>query len=938
MDEAAEPNLVQPPRITVSMTSSSPPRQIVSGHSPAFPDPANVNHAVNLVVVLGMHRCGTSAIARGLIELGVDLGENLMEAVNAYNDKGFWENLDVVGLNERLLGVLGSSWDSLAPITEWRSKDPEVRGLRSIAVNIVSQASRQSRPFGFKDPRTTRLLPFWGDVFRDAGLSPGYVIALRNPLSVAASLRNRDYFSPEKSSLLWLQHLLAAISDTTGHSRVIVDYDRLLENPPREIARIADALGWRKPSAEKIAQSIYVRRFLTSSMRHAHHSPQSLSEERAFGGIVQRTYDILLQVADGSLSVDDLPGTLDWQRIESSWADLSRFLPYVSDQDQRLRHALVSARGTREAKAQQEEAYKAFEVNLRQREKALQASQTETQEREIRLAIVENELEVARTRIASLTDSRSWRVTAPLRTISDSLTRTKSRLGGTIREIYASLPLPIETKLQLKSFVFSMLSPLLRDTKAYQAWVAFEKLAQKTNPVTEVRSNEPTVEPFTKQIPGTQGLLPELLGPVLRAPVGNGETLGAQLARLPETPKPCRDKRRLLMVDLWIPTPDRSSGSARLYELLKFMHQIGCSVDLLLHYQKAAHSAINLSASDLERYEEALRQIGVRLIYGAEQGLAELVTAGYRYGIVWLNFPEVAYEYLPWIRAHAVNAHVIFDSIDLHHLRFAREAEILGDPKLLELAAHYRRIEHVCASCADVTVAITERERALLMELAPESHVEVVPNVHEITTHVPAYSERKHLFFIGGFSHRPNVDAVLYFATEVFPSIRREIPDIEFLIVGSNMPDSIRALDGSGIRAIGYVEDPSPYFHTSRLFVVPLRYGAGMKGKLGQALSYGLPSVTTTIGAEGMHLEHGQHALIADTPDAFASAVLSLYRNPILWAQLSTNGLNHLDRLFSPRSVKHKLKSLLSGSSSRLRLFPEGLIQGEGHNDLGQSR
>ncbi|MGY6215125.1 glycosyltransferase [Methylolobus aquaticus] len=922
------------------MSSIAPPhrRSNYREHSDVI---APMSSGVNLAVVLGMHRCGTSALARGLIELGVDLGDNLMEAVNAYNVKGFWENLDVVGLNERLLGALDSRWDAIAPITDWRVNDPAIADLHALAVETLSRTAGPSRPFGFKDPRTTRLLPFWRDVFRAAGMQPGYVIALRNPLSVAASLHTRDQFAAEKSCLLWLQHLLAAVSDTVGHPRVIVDYDRLLDNPPREMGRIADAFGWKKPSAEKLARSVYVRRFLTPSMRHTHYPPRSLSGQPAFGGIVELVYETLLRVADSSLSIDSLPETPEWRRIESTWQDLSRFLPYLGDRERRLEHSLGNFRNLNEAKAQLEEGYRTFETNLRQREKAADAALTEAQEREQRVADLSRELTETQRRIESLTKSRSWRATAPIRGISETLKITKGRLGRLIRDFYIAIPLKVEHKLQAKSFVFSTLRPVFSRTASYQAWVAFERMRHSrevgVTESTALTTDEHT-SPASARSPTS---LPELLAPILSARVANGDTLGSHLARLPRMPEACPGKRRVLMIDLWLPTPDRSSGSARQYALLKFMHQSGYSVDLLLHHRKDEHHlhpAIQLSAAELGRYEGALRSIGVQVTYGAAQGLRELVTTGHLYANVWLCFPEIAFEYLPWIRAYATNAQVIFDSIDLHYLRLAREAEVSGNPEKLELASYYRKIETVCAGCADVTVAITERERDLLRELAPGSRVTVVPNVHELATHIPAFSERKDLFFIGGFSHRPNVDAVHYFATDIFPLIREDIPHIECVIVGSNMPDSIRSLQGSGIRALGYVEDASSYFEASRVFIVPLRYGAGMKGKLGQALSYGLPSVTTSIGAEGMLLEHGQHTLIADSPGDFARAVLSLYNDPLLWAQISANGLKHLDQMFSTRSIKQNISSLLSGTSSNAELLSAASDDGDIATDFGQSR
>jgi glycosyltransferase involved in cell wall biosynthesis len=167
--------------------------------------------------------------------------------------------------------------------------------------------------------------------------------------------------------------------------------------------------------------------------------------------------------------------------------------------------------------------------------------------------------------------------------------------------------------------------------------------------------------------------------------------------------------------------------------------------------------------------------------------------------------------------------------------------------------------------------------------------------------------------FIGSFWHAPNEDAMCYFVEDVLPIIRRALPDVPVFIIGSHMPQRIRSLSSGSTRAIGYVQDPAEYFARCRVFVSPLRYGAGMKGKIGHSLSHGLPVVTSSIGAEGMMLVDGEHALIADGAQAFANAVVRLYTDRALWDRIREQGRNHIARHFSRDTAKVRLE----------RLFPQ---------------
>ena len=144
---------------------------------------------------------------------------------------------------------------------------------------------------------------------------------------------------------------------------------------------------------------------------------------------------------------------------------------------------------------------------------------------------------------------------------------------------------------------------------------------------------------------------------------------------------------------------------------------------------------------------------------------------------------------------------------------------------------------------------------------------------------------------------------VRFFVREVLPRVREELPGVELLLVGDAAPQEFSKLSAEGVRLLGYVPDVDPLFARARVFVAPIRFGAGIKGKIGEALAYAIPLVTTTVGAEGMSLRDGEEALIADTAPAFAAAVVRLYRDEELWRRLASNAHAHVERHFSPRVV-----------------------------------
>jgi glycosyltransferase involved in cell wall biosynthesis len=261
-------------------------------------------------------------------------------------------------------------------------------------------------------------------------------------------------------------------------------------------------------------------------------------------------------------------------------------------------------------------------------------------------------------------------------------------------------------------------------------------------------------------------------------------------------------------------------------------------------------------------------------------------------------------------RLRRAGLRLVFDMVDAHFLRFAREHEVTKDPQVAAQAAHYRKLETKLARMSDLIWCNSTEDKRAVAELAPGRRIEVIPTIHEQHARGLTFDERRGLLFIGNLAHRPNSDGVLYFLREVYPLIRRALPEIELDIIGDN-PAEIAAYADKDVRVHGYVPDVTAFWQTRRVFVAPLRYGAGVKGKIGEALAHGLPVVTTTVGAEGMGLGHNESALITDTPQDFVAGVVELYSQRDLWQRIADNGYAHIAAHFTPTVVAHVIDDSL---------------------------
>ena len=366
---------------------------------------------------------------------------------------------------------------------------------------------------------------------------------------------------------------------------------------------------------------------------------------------------------------------------------------------------------------------------------------------------------------------------------------------------------------------------------------------------------------------------------------------GEHLPPAAENAEPAANRKwttQVAVFDDLIPMPDRDAGSARMMFILRALSEW-------------SHPVFITTGKRLwPEYEKFLWREGIETASALD---FKRLLSSRNFRVVILSRPMVAGALLGPVRRAAPKLKIIYDMLDVHHLRAEREAALTGEARAAREAKMLRRLETRLARGADLLWCGSPPDQEIMARLAPGVPSVVVPTVHALHGRGRRFTQREHLLFVGNFSHRPNEDAVHFMAREVLPLIRKSLSGIELLVVGVNAPLEFAEYASSGVRLLGYVPDLDPIMSGCRIFVAPIRFGSGVNGKIGEALSYGLPVVTTTVGAEGWGFTDGEQVLIADTPSDFAGAVLHLYGNAGLWQRLADGGYGHIAENYTPEVV-----------------------------------
>ncbi len=313
-------------------------------------------------------------------------------------------------------------------------------------------------------------------------------------------------------------------------------------------------------------------------------------------------------------------------------------------------------------------------------------------------------------------------------------------------------------------------------------------------------------------------------------------------------------------------------------------------------------------------YTRDLQKAGIEVLYKPWlESLSEFFRSrGHEFNYVFISRHYVAANYMLMLKRYCPNARFIFDTVDLHYLRERRLAELENSVSLKIAAKQTRRSELNVIKAADATLVVSAAEKTILADDAPDASVHVLSNIHHVPGRNGEFPDRKDICFIGGYQHPPNIDAAKWFVSDIWPLVHEQLPEMQFHLIGSKAPEHIRKLEGDGVVFHGFVESLEPFLNGCRLAVAPLRYGAGVKGKVNMSMAHGQPMVVTPAAAEGLLGEHEREYLLADDAESFAGEIIRLYQDEALWNSLSDASVRNVEEHFSVAAARKNLIDLFA--------------------------
>jgi GT2 family glycosyltransferase len=372
--------------------------------------------------------------------------------------------------------------------------------------------------------------------------------------------------------------------------------------------------------------------------------------------------------------------------------------------------------------------------------------------------------------------------------------------------------------------------------------------------------------------------------------------------------EPPRGRKNILIIDHHLPMPDRDSGSLRMFQILKLLHELGHSVTFLPD-----------NLADIPPYTAELQKRGIKVVHHpyVKKVRDYLMAHGSEFDVVVLSRCQFARKHITDVRLYAPQSRIIFDTVDLHFLREESEACLTGDLEVRQKAQETKQWEYDLIDQSDETWVVSNTEQRLLQKEWPDKSFQLVSNIVDVPGSNTPFALRRDWLFIGSFQHPPNIDAVLFFLKEIYPLVSEHLGDAKFYIIGDKAPPEIVALASEKVVVAGLQRDVRPFFESVRLSVGPLRFGAGVKGKINQSMAFGVPVVATSIAVEGTQLRNGEEILVADKPEDFANALIKLYESEELWNRLSENGIRKTQALYSIEAARQKLEFLFGDEHLR---------------------
>lgn len=364
-------------------------------------------------------------------------------------------------------------------------------------------------------------------------------------------------------------------------------------------------------------------------------------------------------------------------------------------------------------------------------------------------------------------------------------------------------------------------------------------------------------------------------------------------------------KKTIVVVDHYVPHFDRDAGSRHTFQYLELFKSLNLNIKF-----------IGDNFYKHEPYTTVLQQMGVEVLYGVhyrDNWQRWMLDNKDKIDYVYLNRPHISIKYIDFIKQN-LNAKVLYFGHDLHFFREQKQYEVEKKPELLVSAQQWKETETYLFNQADVILTPSEEEKTIIIKLVPNKKVQSIQLFFYKSLNDPItdFTNRKSLLFVGGFNHKPNVDGILWFVKEIWPKVKSKLPDVALTIVGSNAPEEILALADGSVLIKGYVSDSElqQLYSEARLIMIPLRYGAGVKGKVLEAMYYGVPFVTTEDGIEGLP---GDISFIepANSAEDFANRVAEYYTAEENLAGFSRQEVKYIEQNFSWANAREVMQNIL---------------------------
>ncbi|WP_173577336.1 Hint domain-containing protein [Acetobacter fallax] len=407
---------------------------------------------------------------------------------------------------------------------------------------------------------------------------------------------------------------------------------------------------------------------------------------------------------------------------------------------------------------------------------------------------------------------------------------------------------------------------------------------------------------------GQDRVLSFLLGQVdqltrIRVRTASGETARALTSArrrrgLPAgTPAP---RRHALIIDGMHPDINRDAGSCAVLAHARALITLGYEVSFV--------AADQMSGGSPSTQIAGITMLTAPLYSSVEDVLAKHADI---FDVVYLHRQDIATRYMALVRRYQRSARVLYNVADLHHVRTLRQAGVQKRPELIARARSVKHAEYTAALQADAVLVHSPEEAKQMQVALPQATIHVVPWSVSVRPEPKTPMERNGLVFLGNYSHEPNVDAAFWLVRDIMPLVWKQEPSIRCLLAGADMSESIRALERHGVGIVGHAPDLDTMFSEVRLSVSPLRFGAGIKGKVLESFARGVPCVMTPVAAEGLNLPETLAGLVACDPETLAAQILVLHREGSSRCAHAREVRNYVRRNNDASTVAERLRAIL---------------------------